>query len=146
MPMDLSLAAGISSRPSDLQASASVGWGRAAAQLEYIDEGQQPFGILNVNKVVNTDIVYFVRAGGQVKLNFKFGLTMSRYSHNGSGNHYVNDTYFTGWNSGIGLEYQLPRGWFAHAEVMRMRYQQTDKPDFEYFTVGFAGIGYRFSL
>ena len=114
-----------------------------AAQVEFVDEGQQPHGIKNVNRPINMDGLIEL-ACGDVSFFIKGGLTSSYLSHNGSGNGYRNNTGFTGGNIGSGVAYKLSKHWSAQAQVITMSYQQSDQRGYETFTQGLIGLKYTF--
>ena len=112
-------------------------------QAEFIDEGKQPGGIKNVNRVVNLDgvIQYSV---GDFSPFIKAGVTTSYFSHNGSGNGYSNRTGFTGGNVGAGVAYRISKHWSANAQLVGMSYQQSDRPGYETFEYVGVGVKYTF--
>lgn len=63
-----------------------------------------------------------------------WGLTVSHYSHNAGGAHFVD--HWTGWEAGTHVEYQLPKKWYLHSELMRS--DHTDSHTL------FIGVGRRF--
>ena len=124
-----SVAVGRSVRPHDIDLALQLG----PVQLEYIDEGAQPYGIPNRNRPVNLDYV-LEHAWGRFDVFAKAGVTSSWLSYNGSGNGYRNRTGFTGQNVGVGLKVRvLPRVWLV-GQTVWMRYQQSDVPAYEPFT------------
>lgn len=138
------LSAGMSNRPHDVELSATRALSQhVGAQLEYIDEGKQPAPIANVNRALNLDAVA-VLPFGRLAFTAKAGFTSSRLSHNGSGNGWENKTGFTGWNTGAGAGLQLTQRWGLHLELTRLRYQQSDKAAFEYYT--FAHLAVTFTI
>lgn len=111
-------------------------------QIEFIDEGKQPYPIANINRVINLDVQYVYSVTYRIALSAKLGLTCSRLSFNGSGIPYQNNTGFTGQNAGIGLAYGLSKHWSAHVEAIQLHYAQSDKTAFEPYTFAYAGLSY----
>ena len=112
-----------------------------SAEMRYIDEGKQPDGIKNVNRLLNSDGVLEIPYG-DFTVFAKGGLTSSALSHNGSGNGYKNNSGFTGTNFGTGVAYSITPNWAVQAQVTQMHYQQSDKPAYEVFTYGSVGVKY----
>jgi len=133
------IAIGRSIRPHNIDIAARFGY----AEIEFIDEGEQPNGIPNRNRVVNLDAVLPLHAG-RWTLYAKAGLSSSRFSYNGSGNGYHNRTGFTGQNAGIGVEYALTPQWAVRVQTVWMRYQQSDIPAYECFTYTSAMLVFNF--
>lgn len=144
MPLHaLIVSAGLSTRPKDLELALALPVGGSAAlQLEYIDEGRQPQGIENINRALSLDIASHYDIG-RLSLSLKGGLTSSRLSYNGSGNGYANRSGLTGWNAGVGIQSRLTERWSIGAELLRLHYQQSDKPAMEYYSFAYAFLSYR---
>ncbi len=123
----ISIAAGRGSRPHNLDLALRAG----AFEAEYVDEGEQPEGIPDINRIVNLDLL--ARSDGRLAAFAKLGLSSSRLSHNGGGNGYRNHTGFTGENAGLGLEGALTRSFGWRLQWLWMRYQQCSVPDYETF-------------
>ncbi len=124
-----SIAVGRSVRPHDVDLAVQVG----PIQVEYIDEGAQPYGIPNRNRPLSVDYV-LERKWGRWSAFAKAGVTSSWLSYNGSGNGYRNRTGFTGQNVGVGLKFRLvPHLWLV-GQTVWLRYQQSDVPAYEPFT------------
>jgi hypothetical protein len=134
----MSLFVGKSNRPGSFNFSVQAGF----VSLEYVDEGRQPYGIPNINRVVNLDVE--ARSSGRLYAYGKVGLSCSRFGRNGSGNSYHNATGFTGQNVGIGLGYELTPLVALQGQVLWMRYQQVDIPAYERFGVISAGLVWQF--
>jgi hypothetical protein len=116
--------------------------------LEYLDAGNQPDNIQHINRTVNLDVNYhrhLFTSDNRWTLMAQAGLTSSRLSHNGcqpqeSCYGYRNRTWFTGCNAGLGLGFRFIGRWKVFAEIMRLHYQQSDKPQFEDYTFGYGGV------
>jgi len=114
-----------------------------AAEVRFIDEGQQPFGIKNVNRVLNTDAIFSYPID-DLSLCLKAGLTSSFFSYNGSGNSYKNNTGLTGFNYGGCVDYKIVSNWYVQGQMYNLVYQQSDKPGREAFQYGSIGVKYKF--
>jgi len=116
----------------------------AGIQAEFIDEGKQPQGIKNVNKIFDIDAIAKYSFSDLYYLFAKGGITSSYFSYNGSGNEYSNNTGFTGGNIGVGVGYELTDTWSVQAQVVASNYQQSDKTAYETFEYASIGLQYEF--
>ena len=123
-----SLAIGRGSRPHNLDLALRVG----PFEAEYLDEGEQPYGIPDINRIVNLDLL--AHTDGRLAAYAKAGLSSSRLSYNGGGNGYPNHTGFTGENAGVGLDAALTQHFGVRLQWLWMRYQQCSVPDYETFS------------
>lgn len=121
------LGVGRSSRPGNLDLSLRERWW----QLEYIDEGRQPDGIPNRNRVLNLDGVLATR--GRLSGFVEAGLSSSRLSRNGSGNGYRASGPMLGVNAGAGVQWRFAPGWRVRLQTVWMRYPQCSEPGMENF-------------
>ena len=124
----LTLGLGRGSRPHNLDVTVR----ERALEVEYLDEGEQPYGIPDINRIVNLDFAQ--RSHGRLAAFWKLGLSSSRLSFNGGGNGYRNHTGFTGENVGVGVEAALSPRFGLRAQWLWMRYQQCSTPDYETFS------------
>ncbi len=128
----LQLGIGRSSRPGDFDLSLrGRGW-----QLEYIDEGRQPHGIPNDNRVINLDGV--LATPGPWSWFAEAGLSSSRPSRNGSGNGYEPSGPMLGANAGGGVQWRFAPGWWLRLQTLWMRYPQSSEPAME--TFGYTSV------
>lgn len=134
------LAIGRSVRPHDVDVSLTI-W---HLQAEFIDEGEQPYGIPNRNRVVNFDFIAQSPAWRGLSVFAKAGLSSSRFSYSGAGNGYRNRTGFTGQNAGVGITYQLTPQIALQLQTVWMRYQQSDVPAYECFSYTSAQVALSF--
>ena len=123
----LQLGIGRSSRPRDFDLSLRAHW----LQLEYIDEGLQPDGLPNRNRVINLDGV--LATPGPWSWFVESGLSSSRLSRNGSGNGYTASGLMLGTNAGLGLQWRIACGWWLRLQALWMRYPQSSEPAKETF-------------
>lgn len=121
------LGLGRSSRPGNVDLSLrGRGW-----QIEYVDEGRQPDGIPNRNRVLDLDGVLATR--GRLSGFVEAGLSSSRPSRNGSGNGYRASGPMLGLNAGAGLQWRFAPGWRLRLQSLWMRYPQCSAPGMEDF-------------
>ncbi len=117
MTVALNLDAGL--RPDSYDVSIEGSLSRyISAEMRFIDEGKQPYGIKNVNRLLNADGVLNIPYG-DFTVFAKGGLTASMLSYNGSGNGYKNTSGFVGANYGIGARYRVYQDWSVQAQVTR---------------------------
>ena len=115
------------------------GSGWLAPEVEFISEGRQPDRIPNINRVLMLNAVATVDLTPAAQGFVKAGLASSRWSTNGSGNGYSNPGR-VGWDVGAGLTWWPTRQWGLRIEIVRMRHQQSDVPQFETFTQATAQV------
>ena len=132
------VSAGYSVRPGSIDLSVRQGHFEA----EFINEGKQPGGIKNVNRVVDIDVVMPIQIMDNVSIFAKAGVTDSTLSYNGSGDGYHSHSFFTGQNVGIGVNWQITSSWGFSAQTVWLRYQQSDKPAYESFVYSSALLEY----
>ena len=121
------LGLGRSSRPQDFDLSLGNAWWR----LEYIDEGRQPYGIPNRNRVLDVDGV--LRGGARLSWYLEVGLSSARWSRNGSGNGYRAPRGLDGYNLGGGLQWRLTPVWSLRLQALWLHYPQSSQPGSETF-------------
>lgn len=113
-------------------------------EAAFIDEGQQPDGIKNVNRIGDLDLVFHYPVSGGVELYVSGGATTSRFGYNGSGDGYKNDTWLSGGNVGAGATYNINEHWALQARATAANYQQVDKTAYETFEYVSVGLRYTF--
>ena len=109
------------------------GSGMIAPEIQFISEGRQPDNIPNINRVLMLNAVATADPTPALQVFVKAGLASSRWSTNGSGDGYSNPGRF-GWDVGAGMTWWPTRQWGLRIEIVRMRHQQSDVPQFEAFT------------
>ncbi len=109
------------------------GSGMIAPEVQFLSEGRQPDSIPNINRVLMFNAVVTADLTSSLQAFVKAGLASSRWSANGSGNGYSNPGRF-GWDVGAGMTWWPTRQWGLRIEIVRMRHQQSDVPQFETFT------------
>lgn len=109
----------------------------------FIDEGRQPNGIKNINRLVNLDLSESFHFKS-FYLSVKAGLTSSYFSHNGSGNSYDNHTGFTGENIGVAVGYNVSKFISVELSDSASRYLQSDHRAFETFNFLSIGLNVKF--
>ena len=91
-------------------------------------------GIPNRNRVINVDKVSTLMLP-YGSLFVKYGLTTSRYStYGGPGPHTPDETWFSGQNLGIGLDFPLTTDFSIRAQTVWLHYRQCDIPAYERYT------------
>ena len=129
-------AADLSFGPSIRHQSYAIGLrgsGPLAPEIQFVSEGRQPDHIPNINRVLMINAVATADLTPSLQAFIKAGLASSRWSTNGSGNGYSNPGRF-GWDVGAGMTWWPTRQWGLRIEIVRMRHQQSDVPQFEAFT------------
>ena len=121
------LGIGRSVRPGNLDLSLGSAWWR----VEYIDEGRQPEGIPNRNRILDVDAV--LDGGTWLSWYVEAGLSSARWSRNGSGNGYRAPDGFDGHNLGCGLQWQLLPGWSLRLQALWLHYPQSSQAGSETF-------------
>ena len=127
------LGVGRSVRPDNLDLSLGSGWWR----VEYIDEGRQPMGIRNRNRLLDVDGV--LQGGILLSWFVEAGLSSALWSINGSGNGYQAPRGFVGYNVGGGLQWSLAPALSLRLQMLRLHYPQSSQPGsetFEYTSLG----------
>ena len=142
-------AAATSARAADLSFGPSIrpqsyaiglrGSGPIAPEVQFLSEGRQPDNIPNINRVLMVNAVATADLTPSLQAFVKAGLASSRWSTNGSGNGYSNPGRF-GWDVGAGMTWWPTRQWGLRIEIVRMRHQQSDVPQFETFTQATAQV------
>jgi len=137
-----------SAAPSDRVDSVSIALGGKLynsfyAETAFIDEGKQPDGIKNINRVVNADLVQIFSIKS-FSISLKAGLSTSYFSHNGSGNDYTNHTGFVGENVGLSVTYPVTENLSVGFYDYVNRYLQCDHRAFETFNL--PAVGLQFNL
>jgi opacity protein-like surface antigen len=115
------------------------GSGWLAPEVQFVSEGRQPDRIPNINRVLMVNAVATADLTPSLQAFIKAGLASSRWSTNGSGNGYSNPGRF-GWDIGAGMTWWPTRQWGLRIEVVRMRHEQSDVPQFEAFTQATAQV------
>jgi hypothetical protein len=113
------------------------------AEASFIDEGKQPGGIKNVNRLVDIDLVKTIQFGS-FYASTKAGLTSSYFSHNGSGNSYENHTGFSGQNIGVNIGYNISKTVSIELSDNDSRYLQCDHHAYESFNIVSVGVKFSF--
>lgn len=121
------LGLGRSNRPGNLDLSLRDAWWA----LEYVDEGSQPEGIPNRNRLLDADLL--LRGGSRLSWFVEGGLSTARWSRNGSGNGRRAPRGFEGYNLGCGLQWRLAPGWSVRVQALWLRYPQSSQPGAETF-------------
>ena len=121
------LGIGRSSRAGDFDLSLRDAWW----SLEAIDEGRQPDGIPDRNRVLDADLV--LHGGARLCWYLQAGLSDARWSRNASGNGYRAPRGFDGHNLGGGLQWRLAPGWWLRLQTLWLRYPQNSQPGSESF-------------
>ena len=106
----------------------TIGNGKLGAELEFIDAGEQPEPHHNINRFLNINVVAHVKFSERIYGFGKFGLSSTRYSHNGA-NDYVADKGFNGTTASVGLETPLTKNMMGGVQVSVMEYQQASNPN-----------------
>ena len=106
----------------------TIGNGKLGAELELIDAGEQPEPHPNINRFININAVAHVRFTERVTGFGKFGVSSTRFSHNGV-NDYEADKAFKGWTASVGLETPLTKNLMGGAQVSVFEYQQASNPN-----------------
>ena len=99
--------------------------------VEYVDEGHQPDGIPNINRVLDLDAV--LQRGARLSWYLEAGLSDAQWSRNGSGDGYRAPRGFHGANLGIGLQWRATTGWWLRLQALWLRYPQSSQPGLETF-------------
>ena len=121
------LGVGRSNRPGNIDLSlGDRGWA-----VEYIDEGGQPDGIANRNRILDADVR--LQGGAGLSWFVQAGLSSARWSRNGSANGRRAPRGFEGCNLGGGLQWRLVPGWSLRLQALWLHYPQSSQPGAETF-------------
>jgi len=112
-----------------------------AAELEYIDLGEQPHTVTR-NKLVNLDLVIRAKLTDKLIGLAKIGVTSSYFSE--PYNDYKHDKDFKGHNIGLGLEYPITKNLFVQGFVSSIVYQECSQDKMNEYLA--TSIGLRYSL
>ena len=106
--------------------------------VEYVDEGRQPQGIPNINRVLDLDLL--LRGGARLSWYLEGGLSNARWSRNGSGDGYQAPRGFEGGNLGGGLQWRAAPGWWLRLHALWLHYPQSSQPGSETFEYSSAAL------
>jgi len=135
------LAVGKSARPRDVDLALTLGM----VQIEYVDQGVQPNGILNRNRPLSVNLRLHTPAWHGLMAYALAGVNTTVLSHNGSGDGYrMTFRQSLGWDMGAGLQYQITPHWAVRGQYTTFRQMQSDPPDKEWFGYGSVSIVYLF--
>jgi len=134
-------ALGKSVRPHDVDLALTLG----VVQIEYVDQGEQPNGIMNRNRPLSVNLRLDTPAWHGLTAYALAGVNTTILSHNGSGNGYrMAFRQSFGWNVGAGLQYQIAPHWAVRGQYLTFRQMQSDHPDREWFGYGSLSFVYLF--
>ena len=105
-----------------------IGNGRIGGDLEFIDAGEQPEPHRNINRFLNLNVVAHVPFSDRVTGFGKFGISSTRFSHNGT-NDYEADKSFKGLTASVGLETPITKNLMLGFQVSVFEYQQANNPN-----------------
>jgi len=135
------LAVGKSIRPHDVDLALTLG----AVQIEYVDQGAQPNGIMNRNRPLSVNLRLDAPAWDGLTAYALAGVNTTMLSHNGSGNGYrMAFRQSLGWDVGAGLQYQIATHWAVRGQYLTFRQMQSDHPAKEWFGYGSVSLVYTF--
>jgi len=112
-----------------------------AAELEYIDLGEQPHTVTR-NKLVNFGVVFRTKLTDKLIGLAKLGVTSSYFSE--PYNDYKHDKSFKGHNISLGLEYPITKNLFVQGFVSSIVYQECSQDKMNEYLA--TSIGLRYSL
>jgi len=105
-----------------------LGSAHLGAEIELVDCGAQPEPHPNINRMLNINAVAHVRFSDNVYGFGKFGVSSTRFSHNGV-NDYVADKSFKGWTASVGLETPITKNLMGGVQASVFEYQQASNPN-----------------
>jgi len=117
--------------------------GRIGIEAEFIDAGEQPNPHRNINRFLNLNIVGHVPFTEKISGFGKFGISSTRYSHNGT-NDYIADESFNGMTASVGLETPLTKNLMAGFQVSVFEYQQVNNPNMGGYSNAVIMMRYKF--
>jgi len=97
-------------------------------EIELNDAGEQPEPHRNINRMLNLSAVAHVKISERIYGLGKFGVSSTRFSHNGT-NDYIADKTFKGWTASVGLETPLNKHLMGGVQVSVFEYQQASNPN-----------------
>jgi hypothetical protein len=106
----------------------TLGHAKLGAELEFIDCGEQPDPYQNINRMLNINAVAHVKFNDYVTGFGKYGVSSTRYSHNGT-NSYEADDGFVGTTASVGLETPLNKNLMVGFQASVFEYQQSNNPN-----------------
>jgi hypothetical protein len=107
---------------------------KISADASYLDFGQQPHDIRNINRVINLDVGVDLQMWPNVSSIVLVGLTDSDFGYNGDlpsepGYSYKAHNGFSGQNAAIGLSYQATRNMSLLVKKGFYYFHQIDRAD-----------------
>ncbi len=105
-----------------------VGNGQFGVEVELNDAGKQPEPHKNINRMLNLSLTGNVKFNDYLYGFGKFGISSTRYSHNGT-NNYEADKSFKGTTASVGIETPVHKNIRVGIQVSVFEYQQANNPN-----------------